>query len=99
MADSTAEGAPCDPFRKTYTAIPPPKPLPGKAFTQNLVNPGNIKKTAKRHVTNWRYTEVEHRYSSVKDRLFDNIPVVYASDKDYEPLYSSFAANKVFVEP
>jgi len=89
---------PKDPFKINYFKKPPPKEITGKAFTENLVK-GTKKKGVRMERTNWRYTEIEHRYSSVKERLFDNIPKAYNCQKDWDPLYSSFSVNKVFVPP
>ena len=39
------------------------------------------------------------RSSKIKGRLFDNLPKARDSAKDFEPLYSSFAANAQFRPP
>ena len=49
--------------------------------------------------TKLRYSEVALRYSKIKGRLFDNLPQARESDKDFEPLYSSFATNGQFQPP
>ena len=66
-------------------------------MTQNYFVPGVPTRPGK--TTKLRYSEVALRYSKVKGRLFENLPKVRDSDKDYEPLYSSFAANAQFRAP
>jgi hypothetical protein len=83
----------------TYVKQAGHKEVSDKALTTNWVKEsGKIKKDHKKQ-TNWRWTEVENRYSSVKGRLFDKIPPARNSEFDHDPLYSSFTKDKVFKAP
>jgi hypothetical protein len=39
------------------------------------------------------------KYSKVKNRLFDNVPQAPNMETDFDPLYSSFTKDNVFVPP
>ena len=87
-----------DAFKASYHPLPKPKDFADKALTKNYVN-ADKKLPNKKGKTSFRFTEVTSLYSSVKDRLFDNLPTAVASKFDYEPLYSSFNKDKIFRPP
>jgi len=87
------------PNQKTYVPKPGEKISLDKAMTKDYINPDKNRKTKRSGETVWRWTEIQQRYNSVKNRLFDNLPKARDSLKDYEPLYSSFTKDKVFHAP
>ena len=100
LADIKEGQAPSDPFKTTYVKKQNKKnDSTEKALTKNYLKNGNAAKKGHLHQTNWRWTEVENRYTSVKGRLFDKMPVAFNSPFDYNPLFSSFTKDKIFVPP
>ena len=98
LGDLTLEENPqTDSFKAARFAKPAPKEVTGKAMTQNYFAPSLPARPGK--VTKLRFTEVALRSAKIKGRLFDNLPKARDSATDFEPLYSSFAANAQFRPP
>lgn len=98
LGDLTLEENPqTDSFKAAHFAKPPPKEVTGKAMTQSYFAPSGSTRPGK--PTKLRFSEVAMRSAKLKGRLFDNLPKVRDSEKDFEPLYSSFAANAQFRPP
>lgn len=98
LGDLTLEENPqTDSFKATHVPKPPPKEVAAKALTQNHFAPGAATKPP--GTTKLRFSEAALRYAKIKGRLFDHVPKARDSEKDLEPLYSSFAANAEFRPP
>lgn len=97
LGDLTLDENPqIDSFKAVHFAKPPPKEVTGKT-TQNHFAPSAPTRPGR--VTKLRFSEVAVRSSKIKGRLFDNLPKARDSEKDFEPLYSSFAPNAQFRPP
>lgn len=66
-------------------------------MTQNYFAPSGSTKPGK--PAKQRFSEVALRTAKIKGRLFENLPKARDSASDFEPLYSSFAANAQFRPP
>ena len=102
LSDWTGEAGPQDRFKNEYKAINRKQEIPEKPTTHRVPIVNKLKGSVK-HSTNERWTSVRHRFGDDKgtktQRLFDTLAPAHEERQDFDPMFSSFTANNIFVAP
>ena len=96
LSDINGKQPPIDPFKSIYFAQSKKNGVCEKALTKNYINPGSLpKKKFQKTTARWTENEIKFKMSGRNS----NISEAPKLPTDYDPLFSSFNKDKVFIPP
>jgi hypothetical protein len=96
LADTNGKVPPIDPFKSVYYTQSKKNGVSEKAMTKNYINPGSLpKKKFQKTAARWTENEIKFKMSGRNS----NVSEAPKLPHDYDPLFSSFNKDKVFIPP